>query len=39
MMLCFGSKRNNVDNVPVFLVAAKQCGTEPRLVSANGPSC
>lgn len=38
-MLCFGSrkKKNNVDNTPVLIVAAKQCCIEPRPLAANGP--
>ena len=32
VMLCFGSRKtNNIDNTPIFIVAAKQCYTEPRL--------
>ena len=31
MMLCFGSRKtNNIDNTPIFIVAAKQCYTGPR---------
>jgi len=29
--------RNNVDNTPMFIVAAKQCCTEPEPFSVKGP--
>ena len=32
-------KNNNTGNTMMFIVAAKQCCTEPRLFATKGPRC
>jgi len=37
MMLCIDSReKNNVDNLPTFIAAAKQYGTDPWTFAVKG---